>query len=205
MRPAPDTDSRESRVPQRNRSSVSARLLLLLCRLRRPSLQSPASLAHRFPTTPRRKHSRSRRLQRRLMRRAGCRVLAHSPPHHLSSTKERCSPIVFQHFSCLLPHLHSSLSENSIDVPPHPTHQSNPSPHPSLPPLHLLPLPPHPHLFHFSHLLPSNLPPTPPSFARARACLSPRTCNGFENNQGAEVVNRGGNFRVPLSVLHAGD
>ena len=60
----------------------------LRCRLSRPPLQSSASLSHRFPTTPRRKHSRTRRLQRRLMRRAGCRVPAQFPPYHFSSTQK---------------------------------------------------------------------------------------------------------------------
>ena len=60
------------------------------------------------------------------------------------------------------------------------THQSNPSPHPPSNPSSPPPPPSTPHLFHLSHLLPPNLPPPPPSSARARACLSPRTCNGFE-------------------------
>jgi hypothetical protein len=34
-------------------------------------------------------------------------------------------------------------------------------------------------------LLPSNLPPTPPSSARARTCPSPRTSNGSENYNNA--------------------
>ena len=54
-----------------------------------------------------------------------------------------------------------------------------------------------------SHLL---LPPLQPlSLPEHVPALPPRTCNGFENNQGAEVVNGGGNFRVPRSVLRAGN
>ena len=85
---APSTGKQKVDGQRPSRSRVSARQLLLLCRLRRPSLQSPASLSHRFPTTPRRKHSRTRRLQRRLMRRAGCRVPAQFPPYHFSSTQK---------------------------------------------------------------------------------------------------------------------
>ena len=115
----------------------------LRCRLSRPPLQSSASLSHRFPTTPHHKHSRTRRLQRQLMRRARCREPAPSPSLPSQLEKEPPPPIVFQHFSCLLPHLHSSLSENSIDVPPHPTNRtllhtppsnsSSPPPPPSTP------------------------------------------------------------------------
>ena len=152
----------------------------LRCRLSRPPLQSSASLSHRFPTTPRRKHSRTRRLQRRLMRRAGCRVPAQFPPYHFSSTQKA---LLRQSSSNIFPvsYLISTLLFLRILSTFLHTHQSNTSPHPSLPPLHLLPLPPHPHLFHFSQLLPPNLPPTPLSSARARACSPHRTCNGFEH------------------------
>ena len=127
----------------------------LRCRLSRPPLQSSASLSHRFPTTPRHKHSRTRRLQRRLMRRARCREPAPSPSLPSQLEKELPPPIVFQHFSCLQPHLHFSLSENSIDLPPPPPTNRTLLHTPPPPPPHLLLLPPHP----------SSLPPfSPPSF-----------------------------------------
>ena len=57
-------------------------------------------------------------------------------------------------------------------------------------------------------LLPPNLPPTPPSSARARACLSPRTCNGFEyyacgdQRQPAPPNNMGRSVRIVSDAGH---
>ena len=104
----------------------------------------------------------------------------HLPTPSSAHSKESASDnLSIQHSSRLLPHLHSSLSENSIDFPPHPTHQSNPSPHPSL--QLLLTSSPSLHTLISSTFLTSFFPTLQPLVARARAALPRRTCNGFEN------------------------
>ena len=158
---APSTGKQKVDGQRPSRSRVSARQLLLLCRLRRPSLQSPASLSHRFPTTPRRKHSRTRRPQRRHMRRARCREPAPSPFSTMFREDRKSldrPPIQFP--------LVSTISlQNSLEFySPPPIHQieSFSTPLPPTPP-HLLLFPPHP----------SPLPPfSPPSLQPSLVCPS---------------------------------
>ena len=107
----------------------------------------------------------------------------HLPTPSSAHSKESASDnLSIQHSSRLLPHLHSSLSENSIDFPPHPTHQSNPSPHPSL--QLLLTSSPSLHTLISSTFLTSFLPTSLRPLSRLpehAPALPHRTCNGFEN------------------------
>jgi len=139
----------------------------LRCRLSRPPLQSSASLSHRFPTTPRHKHSRTRRLQRRHMRRARCREPAPSPFSTMFREELERASTDHQSNSLSSPLSLFRILWNSIVPPlPPPIHQieSFSTPLPPTPP-HPLLLPPHP----------SPLPPfSPPSLQPSLVCPSTR-------------------------------
>ena len=164
-RPSPGRAGTKMEWPRLPRSSCKCPVQLLLCP---PSHSQLCDLPlHLSPRPQPQRHARANEPGSSSPSSSSREAAAKSHlPSILSPTQKRAQSTTFQSNILLV----STLLFLRILSTFH-THQSNPSPHPSLQLLlHLLPLPPHPHLFHFSHLLPSNLPPTPLSSARARAC-----------------------------------
>ena len=172
--PSPGRAGTKMEWPRLPRPSCKCHVQLLLCP---PSHSQLCDLPlHLSPRPQPQRHARANEPESSSPSSSSREAAAKSHlPSILSPTQKRAQSTTFQSNILLV----STLLFLRILSTFH-THQSNPSPHPPSNPSSPPPPPSTPHLFHLSHLLPPNLPPTPPSSARARACLSPRTCNGFE-------------------------
>ena len=169
--PSPGRAGTKMEWPRLPQSSCKCPVQLLLCP---PSHSQLCDLPlHLSPRPQPQRHARANEPESSSPSSSSREAAAKSHlPSILSPTQKRAQSTTFQSNILLV----STLLFLRILSTFH-THQSNPSPHPSLQLLLTSSSSLHtPHLFHLSHLLPSN----PLSSARARACLSPRTCNGFE-------------------------
>jgi hypothetical protein len=131
-RPSPGRAGTKMEWPRLPRSSCKCPVQLLLCP---PSHSQLCDLPlHLSPRPQPQRHARANEPGSSSPSSSSREAAAepHLPTHPQPTQKRAQANLSIQHSSRLLPHLHSSLSENSIDFPPHPTHQSNPSPHPSL-------------------------------------------------------------------------
>ena len=141
-RPSPGRAGTKMEWPRLPRSSCKCPVQLLLCP---PSHSQLCDLPlHLSPRPQPQRHARANEPGSSSPSSSSREAAAepHLPTHPQPTQKRAQANLSIQHSSRLLPHLHSSLSENSIDFPPHPNRtllHTPPSNSSSPPPPHSTP------------------------------------------------------------------